>query len=468
MEELKKWLVVLTFCSIGLFSSLQQQGLAHPADGLLERGDYRAAYRELSAEAAGAENLFLRGFSQFKKQNYGQAENYFRRVVEEYPDSARETDSRYFLDRLNLYRPARRKAPEIRVLLAEENDVSGEFGDRVMVRSGGEEFYVPANENWSAAPGGSNVELSTANQSTSGEKIRFIPAGGNLQFGGTNYRGEFLLLNREGRVLVINELPLDEYLYGVIKKEIAPGWPLAPVKAQTVAARSFALYYLQRNREEPYDLGATWLSQVYGGKDAETEQVLEAVRRTRGEVLVYRGRVVPGYFHANSGGYIETAEDIWEGTRTEYIEPGPDTWSLQAQHAFWQEEISRPEINKALSAEGLPGIDRLDSLKITRRLPSGRASKFSYRCRDGRIHTVRADKFRLALGPEYLRSTWIDEIEPISGGIRFSGKGWGHGIGMSQWGAYRMGEMGRDYREILEFYYSNAKIMGNYGFSQAE
>ncbi len=435
---------------------------------LIGSAEYRQAYNRLLEKPVAAENLFLRGYLQFKTEDYEGAEGYFRRVIEEYPDSERAADARYFIDRLNLYRPARREAPYIRVLLAEKNKISGVFTGRTLIKTNEEQFHVSEGEKWEAISSSAGVELVAAERGLEAEKILFIPAGAELKYDGDSYRGEFNLVSEGGRVLLLNELPLDKYLYGVIKKEIAPGWPLEPVKAQAVAARSFAFYYLQQNEEEPYDLGATWLAQVYGGKDAETEQVIEAVRTTRGEVLVYRGRVVPAYFHANSGGYIETAEDIWQGTRTDYIEPGPDTWSLQAQHSFWRNDIPPGDINEALAAEELPEIEDFGSLKISRRLPSGRAVEFQYRDRSGNFWTVRADKFRLAIGPEKLRSTWIDEIKVSSGSISFSGRGWGHGIGMSQWGAFRMGERGKNYREILEFYYSNAKLMGNYGFAATE
>ncbi|MGM0380602.1 MAG: SpoIID/LytB domain-containing protein [bacterium] len=431
---------------------------------LIQSGNYKEAYNRLIDRPSSAENYFLRGYARLKSQNYTRASDYFRQVIENYPDSNRATDARYFVDRLRLYLPVERRVPEIRVLLVETTDLDLVFNNEVVLETAGKKISVSAEDLCTAEIVSGKVKITTARgKSLTGSSIKIAAPEGHLNYQKNVYRGKFILLPVDEQVLLINVLPLDKYLYGVIEKEIAPGWPLETVKAQAVAARSFALYYLRQNKDEPYDLGKTWLAQVYGGKNAETDQVLKAVRQTGGEVLVHRGKAVPGYFHANSGGYIEAGEKIW-GNSTDFIGSRKDTWSLEAQHAYWENTVSLGKINEKLAAEGFAKIGRVESLEIASRLPSGRSLELTYRSENGNLVTIRSDKFRLAVGPEKIRSTWIEELDFSSDSIRFVGRGWGHGVGMSQWGAYRMGEEGRNYREILKFYYNNAEIMGNYGF----
>jgi stage II sporulation protein D len=142
--------------------------------------------------------------------------------------------------------------------------------------------------------------------------IVFRPeSGGFVTVNEGPYRGGMTITRNDKGMDVINRLPLEEYLYGVVPKEMSPQWPIEALKAQAVAARTFALYHKKKSRDKEYDVYASTSSQVYGGVAAENEKATAAVNETRGRILVHDGRLILAYFHANSGGITEDAENVW-------------------------------------------------------------------------------------------------------------------------------------------------------------
>lgn len=428
----------------------------------------------LTEPGVGARDRFQRGYAAFQERHYETARDVFRRLVRDSPDSPRSRDSRYFLRRMRMYGVTEAAPPILRVRLAEESRLAGRTPSRLTVRApedtprGG----IPPGSDWTARVGSdSTVVISAAGRTYRGRPfLRLEPAayGDDLVHDGTSYRGRFELRAGRERVILINVLPVPHYLYGVVRKEIAPGWPLAAVKAQAVAARSYALYRRRHARGETYHLDSGGLAQVYGGRSAETRRVIRAVDTTRGQVLVHRGRLVPAFFHANSGGYVETAGAIWTGSRTPYIVAKPDTWSLRARHVSWGEVVPLGVLNRALREEGYPPMHDGASLRVAERLSSGRALKMSYRTPGGRRRTIDAETFRHAVGSDRVRSTWFEAIRTRGDHVHFRGRGWGHGVGMSQWGAHTMASAGVGYRRILSFYYQKGRIHPHFGPGSSE
>ncbi len=409
------------------------------------------------------ERMFREAYREFQKENYTGAVDTFKRLIKDYPESSRRLDALYFLDKIKLFYRGQ-NVPVIRVLLAAQKKYRNRVMAPMRVSDGKKTLKLRRGDEWKATVSNEKVFFQAKDIITSDKIVlESLENDQHLSFNGGEYRGKLELEVFDGKLYVINRIPLNYYLYGVIKKEIAPGWPIETVKAQAVAARSFAIYRIQRNIDESYDLGTTWLAQLYGGVEAETPRVIKAVEETKGEVITHRGVVVPGFFHANSGGYIETGQDVWEGTPTPYIISGEDTWSVGVQHHRWSELIKLEEINKGLREKNYPAMGRGNSLLIEQRLKSGRAAQFSYITKAGQRHQIRADRFRLAVGPGKMLSTWLLKIEPTGEDILFEGLGWGHGVGMSQWGAWNMGQKGIDYQSIINFYYKGAQLAANYG-----
>jgi len=279
--------------------------------------------------------------------------------------------------------------------------------------------------------------------------------GGILALDGMRYRGSFRVsVDDAGKVQMINHVDLEAYLYGVVPQEMSPKWAEDAIKAQAVAARSYALYIKQKSADRPYDLVATIASQVYGGYDAENPASTLAVDATRGEVMTYDGRLTIAYFHANSGGFTESAKNVWvadlpylRGTRDPYSDNMPDgAWALTLSYLTIQERLNQYGLN-------VGAISQIRPINIS---ASGRPLRVAVEsARGGTV--LKSNDFRLKVGARTLRST-LFRLQDATGGVQIIGKGFGHGVGMSQWGAYRMAEAGRDYREILRHYYQGVQI----------
>lgn len=289
--------------------------------------------------------------------------------------------------------------------------------------------------------------------------LRLTPTGGvRLSLNNRTYRGILeLRAVAAGRLTVINELPLEQYLYGVIKMEVDPRWPPETLKAQAVAARTLALHSLNRFRSEGYDVRATTESQVYGGILAEDARATAAVEDTRGLVMTYRGSPILAVYHADSGGHTESSEYVWGGAHA-YLRGIPDPYSSPATGREWVSRIELGVLEERLRRAGklVSGITAIELAALS---PSGRVLSVAFQTSRGSVE-VKATDLRAIIGPEALRST-LFTIRFQAGEattVEFTGRGSGHGVGMSQWGARTQGLQGRTFLEILRYYYADVAV----------
>jgi stage II sporulation protein D len=287
--------------------------------------------------------------------------------------------------------------------------------------------------------------------------VRLQPRAGMLQLNGRPYRG-ILELRRtpQGRLTVINALDLEEYLYGVVRSEMDPRWPPEVLKAQAIAARSLGLYWAGRYAAEGYDVRATIENQVYGGVAAEDPRSTAAVDATRGIVMTFGGRPVFAAYHTDSGGATENSEFVW-GSVTPYLRGVDDPYARDPanQAHEWTLRLSLADLDGRLQRAGRPagGLQRLE---VAATSPTGRV--VSLRAIGGAgVVEVRGTEFRNAVGPNVLRST-LFTIRIIGDGVEFAGRGFGHGVGMSQWGARGLAMAGRDGAAILRYYYTGVVV----------
>lgn len=272
------------------------------------------------------------------------------------------------------------------------------------------------------------------------------------------FRGELDVVKRpDGKFTVINHIGIEEYLYGVLFHEVSHRWPMEALKAQAIAARTFALYQARQNRDRPYDMRSDIYSQVYGGKGSETWATTRAVNLTKGMVLSYKGQLFPAYFHATCAGFTEDASNLWKvdiaplkgGVFCPYCRISP--------HYLWHKEIPLGELEKKLGAAG-HDIGRIVSVRCLGRNASGRVDKMEIKDDAGKALILPAKDFRLIMGPNDVRSArFITKIK--WGKLVLDGLGWGHGAGMCQWGAYGLGKKGKTAGEILQFYYPGSEIV---------
>ncbi|MBO8128871.1 MAG: SpoIID/LytB domain-containing protein [Peptococcaceae bacterium] len=272
--------------------------------------------------------------------------------------------------------------------------------------------------------------------------------------------------NKEPRIKValhetgeIREMPFEEYIAGVVAGEMQPDFPVNALAAQAILARTFTLDFVA-NKKSKY--GGAHIStdkteaQAYN-PEAINDRIRQAVRKTRGKVATHNGDYIKAWFHSHAGGKTATAK---EGLNFKEKEPpyikvvkSPDSPKAPAERASWTATFTKQEFANALKQLGQdPG--NFDQVKITKKGPSGRATRISA----GRAKVAGAD-LRTALGPDKLKSTLINNIRVTGNNITISGKGWGHGVGMSQWGAYQMAENGKSAEDILNYYFKNIDIV---------
>lgn len=308
-----------------------------------------------------------------------------------------------------------------------------------------------------------------------------LERGALLSFNGRRYRGEFLVYAAARGVVVVNRVAVEDYLRGVVPLEIGERTPAerAAVEAQAVAARSYAYTHLG-GRGARYDMLSTVEDQVYGGVEAERPLTDVAVAATSGLVLRYGGRIASAPYHSTCGGSTAEPGEIWNGeSRASYLRrvsdriPGTDRYYCDLSPRFtWTREMSGDAVTKALDRylRGRGGnkgsVGRVRNVHVESRTPSGRVGVLVIDTDEG-AQRLRGNEIRYALrgtGGDILNSTYFSVEtggEGESGGIArvtIRGGGYGHGVGMCQWGAIGRARAGQDVRAILRTYYPGTSV----------
>ena len=302
---------------------------------------------------------------------------------------------------------------------------------------------IPQGRSVVVTPAGGNVRLAD----WQGQAFWVEPTGGGYVFINDSwYRGKVLVVPVEGRVTAINWVDLEAYLYGVVGSEMPASWPLEALKSQAVAARSYALYRRDRTQGQLFDVGGTTAHQVYRGLAGEAPSVHAAVNATQGQVLTHGGRVIEAVFHSSSGGHTENSEDIWQRP-TPYLR-GVADFDQEAPVFQWSETFSAQQLGQRIV-----GIGQLQSVATERSTPRGRIVSMRLQGSQG-SRTLTGPELRQALG---LRSTLLS-FNIAGNTIRVDGRGFGHGLGMSQWGARGLATRGQNYQQILTHYYQGTAL----------
>ena len=268
------------------------------------------------------------------------------------------------------------------------------------------------------------------------------------------YRGVVEVTAADKGILVVNELPLEDYLVGLINCEISSQWPMEAVKAQAVIARSYALYQREMRKNAPYHLESSVMDQVYDGCDIEDSRAVRGVKETAGEVLTYNDVVIQAFYHSNCGGHTEAAENVW-GMAVPYLQGVDCRYCLTAPSGKWEQKISLARIEGQLRSAGYQ-VTGLKDIKTGTRNSSGRLTDVTLIMSRGRL-TVSSVNLRKMLGYSVIKSTNF-EVRTTASEAIFVGTGYGHGVGLCQWGAKQRAADGFDYREILSYYYPGTKL----------
>jgi len=336
--------------------------------------------------------------------------------------------------------------PAVRVASAGGVTLADLSGKHVLARTGRSDAYR-------LVPLGRTIQVRETGASAA-PIVAWPGRGAQVAADGQAYRGRLELHRLGAGLTVVNVVDLEDYLQGVLKDEIPAGWPMEAAKAVAVAARTYALYQMELNAGSLFHLRATTASQVYGGATGEDPRTTAAVQATRSQVLTFAGQAFPAFFHACSGGTTEDAVDVF-GVNFDMVVGVKDDFSLSCPHVLWVERLTGPQIERALSRAGY-AVSRVAGLQDLLRSRTGRILQIAVQHSGGTL-ILEGRRFREALGTEVIRSTDF-QVRADAGGYTFVGRGWGHGAGLSQWGAKEMAEMAYQYREILRFYYPLAEV----------
>ncbi len=335
-------------------------------------------------------------------------------------------------------------------------------------------------------------------------KISVQPVGGGIiSCDAKKYRGYiYLERTQKGELLTINYVGTDDYVSSVLGKEMSYTWPIEALKAQAVCARNFVLCRGNVHKKAyGFDVCSTTHCQVYGGLESEHENTRRAVEETKGVLAKYNGEVVALYFFATSGGHTEDVENVW-GSPYGYLKAVADTYEnpQKASRYTWKETFTKEQIEEKLGAAGVD-IGTLKNITVDSSTASGRVTQLTFHGSSG-THTVKREKCRTILGlysqkftimPDSINSlvtTSGNAVAPyyactssgtgsiagysvISGNgtigninvnsssaksYTINGGGYGHGVGMSQWGARGMAENGFTYDAILNHYFTDIQL----------
>ena len=324
-----------------------------------------------------------------------------------------------------------------------------------------------------------------------GEKpLKIITSDGTVK----NFRGKLLVfINSDKKLTVINQLTINEYLGGVIPNEMPAFFPMEALKAQAIVARTYTMKHLGTHKKDGADLCSTVHCHVYGGMDSETEKTNNAVKETIHQLVFYNDKLADTVYHSTCGGMTAYIENSWELPSQDYLISVPDQFQPQkpqfnTEEEFqsfinsppscycqesgkfrWEAVYTEEELEKLYNksipvtlkdAKIKPG--KLEDVTIEKRGADGRVLTLLIKCSSGE-YRIEKDKIRwLTSGGKIakggLSSTLFYIYKPDDGTYHFMGGGWGHGIGLCQFGAKGMAEKGFSAEEIIKHYYPGSVI----------
>ena len=270
------------------------------------------------------------------------------------------------------------------------------------------------------------------------------------------YRGSLLVTTNKDKenITIVNNVDLEDYLFSVVPSEIPSSWQMEALKAQSVAARSYALGYLGRRKNKGYDLESTVEDQVYRGVSSEKKSTSQAVKETKGSILTEKNnKPLIALYHSSGGGYTDSIENLWDTNGIKpmnSIQPRPD-YDDNSPHFKWHRTFNLAELNSMLKSSN---IGEIKEITLLSRSIANRIMWLKITGTTGDT-LMRGEEFRKCL--KLPSSKFNFTIE--DGYIKFAGRGNGHGLGLSQWGAKNLAENSFSYKEILAHYYPGANLV---------
>jgi stage II sporulation protein D len=286
--------------------------------------------------------------------------------------------------------------------------------------------------------------------------VRLVPMlGSGLRMGAREYAGILEIVPQPDGLVVINELPLDDYLAGVLKAEVGDQAPPAMLRAQAIVARTYGVYHRELFAGRLYHLAASTAHQQYAGRVPPDSPAWVAVRDTAGQILLWEGELFPAFYHTDSGGHTEDPRVVFGTAGMPALPPVRVEIATASPHQEWRLEIALQQLGALLARQGQP-IGRITAIDVLERSVSQRVTQLAVRGTAATV-TLRGHDFRRIIGYDTLKST-LFTVAVSGSAARFSGRGYGHGVGLDQWAARAMAEQGASAHDILRFYYRGAVL----------
>ncbi len=286
--------------------------------------------------------------------------------------------------------------------------------------------------------------------------LRLVPAdAGFLRFNGREYPGAIEIVSNGDGLVVINELPFEEYLAGAVKAEAGDKMPLEMLKAQAIVARTYGAYHRQLNTGRPYHIVASNLNQQYAGRVPADSPVWTAVRDTEDQVLLWDGGLFPAFYHTDSGGHTEDPRVVFAASNMPALKPVRVEFPSASPHHQWRLDLPLAELGAQLQKGGIL-VGRVVGLDIVERSASLRVSRIAVRGTAASV-ILRGNELRRLVGYDTLKST-LFAVAIVDSVARFAGRGYGHGVGLDQWSSKTMADLGYSARQIVEYYYPGAVL----------
>ncbi len=323
--------------------------------------------------------------------------------------------------------------------------------------------YLIDNGSKNRLPGSATLKLIDGYISISGRESAYrmpvsIQSQKIISINGKDYFGEITINDS----LILNMLPVEEYLKGVLSSEISDEWPAEVLKTQAVVSRTYAYHKILVNKNKSYDVDDTTMYQKFDYTNNNTS-INRAIADTKGIIILYQNKPIEAFFHACSGGVTENVGDIFQ-TELPYLRSVPDPYCSNRADSYWTFSASESEIKSSLQGiinEEYESLSLRD-IKIYKRTGSRRVGEFVLMFEKNKKQIIKGNTFRLAVGSKELKSLLIQSIrrERAQEGyvFSFSGRGYGHGVGLSQLGAKEMAERGFSFKDIIAFYYRGTTL----------
>ncbi|MEW6001508.1 MAG: SpoIID/LytB domain-containing protein [Nitrospirota bacterium] len=281
-----------------------------------------------------------------------------------------------------------------------------------------------------------------------GEKTeRLGSMNGYLLVSGSAYGGNIEVLKGKDGLYLINEIPVEDYVKYVVTAEVGSDWEREALKAQAVISRTYAVYQKSINGDSPYHITSSVLHQAYKGNNSDS-RIAHAVSETAGEILTYDDKPVEALYHSTCGGRTENPEDVF-GKSYPYLRSVESNCEI-SPYWIWEKKIPLTEIEQALN------LPRIKEISIKSYTATNRVKELEVISESGTTR-INGTDLRKSLGWNRLPSTNFTLV-PNGDSIIFKGKGYGHGVGLCQWSSLQMAREGKNYKEILSFFYPGTTI----------